>query len=262
MNQIINDQIVSSLIQDGINQKEQLLFDRLSEIQQVAIERMQYAQNALDESLQCVENVRDFVSDPNHILGSMQTKHGEIAEHIEVEIRNGRNILKHLKPTATFDGVGRTAPEDYIIDGINVQSKYINGVDNSLKKVIGHFHQYPNFPQNGYYHIPKDQYELIDKILKGENVNNVDLSTVNRCKRLIQQIEEETGKSFSEVVKPGISTYKEVQLGAVDKTLDGYEQEFKDTNKQEICEIRKERNTQRSEAQHITDPSWGEALKI
>ena len=128
---IFNDQVVSSLIQEGINQKEKLLFDRLSEIQQIATERMQYAQNALNESLQCVENVRDFVSDPDHILGSMHTKHGEIAEHIEVEIRNGRDILKHLKPTATFEGVGRTAPEDYIIDGIQVQSKFINGANKS-----------------------------------------------------------------------------------------------------------------------------------
>lgn len=94
MKQVMVDQVVASLVQEGINQKEQQLFERLVEIQQVATERMQYAQTALDESLKCVENVRDFVSDPEHILGSMQTKHGEIAEHIEVEIRNGRDILK------------------------------------------------------------------------------------------------------------------------------------------------------------------------
>lgn len=255
------DQVVASLVQEGINQKELQQLERLIEIQQVAAERMQYAQTALDESLKCVENVRDFVSDPEHILGSMQTKHGEIAEHIEVEIRNGRDILKFLKPSATFEGVGRTAPEDYIIDGVQVQSKFINGANNSLKEVLGHFRTYPNFTENGYYHIPKDQYEIISKIANGENIEGLHSRTIRACKETIEQIERETGKSFSEVVRPGISTYKEVQLGSVNKTLDGYEQEFKDTNANTVEEIRQDSNSQKAEAQHITDPSWGEALK-
>lgn len=261
MNQILTDQIAASLILEGINQKEQEMVERLAEIQQVAAEKIQYARTALDESLKCVENVRDFTSDPAHILGSMQTKHGEIAEHIEVEIRNGRDILKHIKPTATFDGVGRTAPEDYMIDGIQVQSKFINGANKSLEHVLGHLKTYPNFAENGYYHIPKDQYELIHKIANGENIEGISTRTINKCKEFIQQIEEETGKSFTDVVRPGISTYNEVQLGNVDKTLDGYEQEFKETSAKEIKDIRQERNNQKSDAQHITDPSWGEALK-
>ena len=261
MKQVMVDQVVASLVQEGINQKELQQLERLIEIQQVAAERMQYAQTALDESLKCVENVRDFVSDPEHILGSMQTKHGEIAEHIEVEIRNGRDILKFLKPSATFEGVGRTAPEDYIIDGVQVQSKFINGANNSLKEVLGHFRTYPNFTENGYYHIPKDQYEIISKIANGENIEGLHSRTIRACKETIEQIERETGKSFSEVVRPGISTYKEVQLGSVNKTLDGYEQEFKDTNANTVEEIRQDSNSQKAEAQHITDPSWGEALK-
>lgn len=50
-------------------------------------------------------------------------------------------------------------------------------------------------------------------------------------------------------------------MGAVDKTLDGYEQEFKETSAQNIKEIRQDSDIQKAEAQHITDPSWGEALK-
>lgn len=261
MKRVMVDQVVASLVQEGINQKELQQLERLIEIQQIATERMQYAQTALDESLKCVENVRDFVSDPEHILGSMQTKHGEIAEHIEVEIRNGRDILKFLKPSATFEGVGRTAPEDYIIDGVQVQSKFINGANNSLKEVLGHLRTYPNFTENGYYHIPKDQYEIISRIANGENIEGFHSRTIRACKETIEQIEKETGKSFSEVVRPGISTYKEVQLGSVNKTLDGYEQEFKDTSADTVKEIKQESDSQKAEAQHITDPSWGEALK-
>ena len=262
MNQILTDQITASIIQESINQKEEEMIERLAEIQQVASEKMQYVQTALDESLKCIENVRDFTSDPTHILGSMQTKHGEIAEHIEVEIRNGRDILKHIQPSATFDGVGRTAPEDYIINGVQVQSKFINGANKSLEHVLGHLKTYPNFTDNGgYYHIPKDQYELIYRIANGENIEGISFRTINKCKAVIQQIENETGKTFTEVVRPGISTYNEVQLGNVDKTLDGYESEFKNTNAKEVKEIRQERDKQKTGAQHLTDPSWGEALK-
>lgn len=261
MGQILTDQITASLIQEGINQKEQEMIERLTEIQQVATEKIQYARTALDESLKCVENVRDFTTDPSHILGSMQTKHGEIAEHIEVEIRNGRDILKYIKPTATFDGVGRTAPEDYIIDGLQVQSKFINGANKSLNNVLGHLKGYPSFTDNGYYHIPRDQYELIHNIKSGENIEGVSYRTVNKCKELIEQIEKETGKTFEKVVYPGVSTYDDVQLGVVDKTLDGYESEFKDTNANKVKEIKQERDSQDAVAQNITAPSWGEALK-
>lgn len=259
---IIPDQISASLLLEQIDAAEAAKLARLVEVQQIALEKMQYAQTALQDSLQCVENVRNFVSDPAHILGSMQTKHGEIAEHIEVEIRNGREILKYLKPVATFEGVGRTAPEDYIIDGMNVQSKFINGGYKSLEHVLTHLKNYPNFTDKGYYHIPKDQYIVIQKIISGENVEGVRLATIDKYKVLIQQIEDESGKSFMEVVRPGISNYNDVQLGNVDKTLDGYEREFKDTSASEIKGIRKEREQQKTEASHLTDPSWGEALKF
>ena len=261
MNQILSDQIIASLIQEGINRRELEMIERLAEIQQVANEKMQYARTALMESLKCVENVRDFTSNPEHILGTMKTKHGEIAEHIEVEIRNGRDILKQIEPTATFENVGRTAPEDYIIDGIQVQSKFINGANKSLEHVLEHLKLYPNFTNNGYFHIPKDQYELICKISSGENIVGVSIRTINRCKDFIEQIEAKTGKTFGDVVRPGISTYSDVQLGNVDGTLDRYEQEFKNTNVEELEKIRQERERQNAEAKHIMEPSWGEALK-
>lgn len=259
--QIYTDQVIGGFVQDGINTAEQLQAERMAEILQTAIEKESYARTALSESLHCVENLRDFVSSPENILGNMQTKHGEIAEHVEVEIRNGRDILNHIKPTATFEGVGRTAPEDYIIDGVQVQSKYIAGAGKSLDHVLEHLHKYPGFTDNGFYHIPKDQYELLEKVYNGENIEGITSSTIKKCQEAIKQIEQETSKPFSEVVKPGISTYKEVQLGKIDETIDGYEKEFHETSEKEIKEIREQRRTEESEAQHITDASWGEALK-
>lgn len=258
---LYTDQIVGGVIQDGINKAELLKEQTIAEIIQKANEKIDYARTALSESIQCIENLRDFVSNPENILGNIKTKHGEIAEHVEVEIRNGRDILNKIKPTATFDGVGRTAPEDYIIDGFQVQSKYIAGAGKSLSHVLEHLQKYPNFTELGFYQIPKDQYELLEKVYNGENVEGITLNTIIKCKEVIKQIEEVTSKPFTEVVKPGISTYDEVQLGKIDGTIDGYEQEFYDTNEKEIKEIRKQRKKDEASAQHITDASWGEALK-
>lgn len=259
--QIYSDQVVGGFIQDGINSAQRNYNDRITEILQTAIEREAYTRTSLSESLQCIENLRDFVSTPQNILGNLGTKHGEIAEHVEVEIRNGRDILNHLKPTATFEGVGRTAPEDYMINGIQVQSKYVGGFGKSLDHVLGHLHKYPDFTNNGYYHIPKDQYALLMKIYNGEQIEGITSRTIIKCQAAIKQIENETSKPFTEVVRPGLSSYNDVQLGKIDKTIDGYEKEFQETSEKEITTIREERGQQERVAQKIIEPSWGEALK-
>lgn len=254
-------QASASLIQDGIRQQQILQDQTIERIFHTAAERMKEAGNRLSDSLSCVDRVRDFTSKPNSILGSMATKHGEIAEHVEVEIRNGRNILNGLRADATFENVGRTAPEDYIINGIKVQSKFINGFNNSLDAVLGHLDKYPDFTANGYYKIPKDQFDIINRIANGEVVEGISTRSINKCREAISLIEKETGKSFSEVVFPSVSDYGEVQLGTIDKTLDGYESEFTATHKKQAQEIKAERDSAKEVANHITDFSFKEALK-
>ena len=259
--QIYTDQVIGGAVQNGINAAQSAYTDRMVEILQIAIEKEVYARNNLSESMQCIENVRDFVSNPQHILGNMGTKSGEIAEHLEVGIRNGRAILNGLRPTATFENVGRTAPEDFIIDGLHVQSKYVAGAGNSLKHVLGHLHKYPGFTNNGYYIIPKDQYALLMKVNNSEYIEGLTSRTIHKCQATIKQIEAETSKPFTEVVKPGVSAYSDVQLGKIDQTIDGYEKEFQETSDQELKKIREEQRQQENVAQKITEPSWGEALK-
>ncbi|WP_228059651.1 hypothetical protein [Plectonema radiosum] len=98
--------------------------------------------SAFTKAIEQIDQVRDFIGSPEHILGNNQTKHGEIAEQVEVGIRNARDYLRQQAPSATFDGVGRTASEDYLIDGIQVQSKFINGVNKNLDHVLDHMRKY------------------------------------------------------------------------------------------------------------------------
>ena len=189
-----------------------------------------------------IYNVRNFVGTPENILGSQLTKHGEIAEQVEVGISNARSYIQGGDKIATFEGVGRTAPEDYIVNGLNVQSKFYNGINNVLKNgILGHLEKYQNFTEDGgFYHIPKDQYIIIQKILNGEAIENLSSRTIDTIKSNINEIEQATGKSFIDVVKPTISDYSEVQQGVIHKTLNNHEKDIISKNEQKIDEIKLE----------------------
>lgn len=218
----------------------------------------------LIEALKYVENVRDFISKPNEILGSELTKHGEIAEQIDVNINNARCVLNGLKERFTFENVGRTAPEDYL-DGVQaVQSKFYNGLNNTLKAVLEHKERYQYFGSDGksYYSIPKDYYETIQKILNGENVDNISGRTIETARKLIEEIENQTNRPFNDVVKPSVSNYSDVQLGKANETLDNEQVSLSnkaDSNKEASRNNAKENKTKSIDN---SGPSVIEAAKV
>jgi len=229
--------------QDGLLQKQDLNFVK--------------ALNELDK-------VRDFVNKPQNILGSDLTKHGEVAESLEVHIRNAKDVLEGKVKLATFEGVGRTAPEDYLINGVEVQSKFYNGINNTLDKgILVHMDKYESFGRNGsFYHIPKDQYETIEKVMNGDSVDGLTQRAIDKIKENVSKIELKSGQPFTDVVKPGISNYDEVQLGVVHNTIDGQEEviDFKQEEIKKSIQDDAERKRESIELEH--QPSLDEALKV
>lgn len=222
----VQDQLLAGII-NKINQER--IAEELSKLSQQDI--------SFGVAIEQVEKVRAFVSKPEHILGSNLTKHGEIAEQFEVCGRNsidalvGNFDINH--PNATFDGVARTAPEDYLINGTAVQSKFINGENAGLQHVLNHMEKYDYFGRDGsYYHIPKDQYETIAKISRGEHVEGLSQKTIDAIKIKIEKIEANSGKPFDEVIKPSISKYADVQQGKIHETLDNHEKYLSQENEQ------------------------------
>ncbi|MBD2567072.1 hypothetical protein [Anabaena lutea] len=209
--------------------------DNIHKAEQIAAE-LSKQDHAFFAAIQEVDKVRDFLATPENILGNASTKHGEIAEQVEVGIRNAKSLLNSSTPRATFEGVGRTAPEDYLINGIQVQSKFINGTGNTLDHIIEHMKKYDNFGRDGsFYHIPKNQYEEIQKILKGD-----DISQYQNIQEKIQNIEQMSGRPFNQTVQPASSNYSDVQINKVDETLDRHEKELKKDNAEIKDKIRAE----------------------
>lgn len=91
-------------VADAFNQMRADQFAKNIRIQNINLE------NAMDE----LNKARDFLGSPEHILGSTATKHGEVAEVFEVRFGNADRIIRGEDPNYSFDGVGRTAAEDYL----------------------------------------------------------------------------------------------------------------------------------------------------
>ena len=215
----LTDQVNATLV-DDIN-KTRIADELLQQARQDA---------AWQRAAQEIDKVRAVIGAPEHILGSPATKHGEIAEHVEIGVRNARSLLAQMAADAEKH-TSRTDAVDYRIAGIDVQSKFVNGSNKTLNHVLEHMDDYKDFGRDGsFYHIPKDQYHEIVRVMRGDT-GDLSARSVRAILSKVDRIQEETGKSFDEVVRPSVSAYGEVQQGAVHRTLGRHEEDLRKENK-------------------------------
>lgn len=243
--------------EDGtLNVREQAIAAQVGQINSERIASLYESLNAQDnafvKALAEIDATRDFISRPQNILGSDLTKHGEVAEHMEVGWRRAWDFLHQEIPNATFDGVHRTAPEDYRIDGIDVQSKFLNGSRNTLGAIKEHFDKYPFWKDDGrFYHAPKDLYQQMQEALGGGHPDGLSEKTVEQLRIKISGIEEVSGgREFDDVVRSSRYEYREVQLGKANQTLD--------TDQRELSN---EQDHLKGEIKTAHDPSVAEGLQ-
>lgn len=180
----------------------------------------------IQKALKALNEVKIFIANPSHILGSAQTKHGEVAEHMQVAFVNAEEYVQGKMPSHTFEGVGRTAMEDYLRDGQMIQSKFYNGVKGTFNAVCHHLESYPDYiSQGGRYDIPREQYEkLMDIYNRGEMARSSLMRTEETLYKAVKAWEADNGLNIKAVVKPAIVGYDEVQLGVADNTIHQEEQ--------------------------------------
>ena len=167
-----------------------------------------------------MQAVRDFVGSPENILGSTDTKHGEIAEQVHVGVRRALDVLYGRVPAATFDGVPRTGPVDYRVDSVEIQSKYYNGLRNTLEGVSKHAESYPDFAStHGRYHIPTDQHRQLDELRRTREIEGVSGRRADGIRGSLDDLEQTTGRSADDLIEPGEATYAEVQQGRIHDTI-------------------------------------------
>lgn len=246
---------------DGFNVwKGQTIAKKLDSIVSDSLKEKQIQNENFEKALQHVAKMRQFLNSPENILGSQKTKHGEIAENFEVHIRNAKAALNCQADVATFEGVGRTAPEDFILNGVKAQSKFINGANNSLSSLLEHFDKYQDKAMD--YVIPKDQYNIIQALRSGQNPTDLSEKSIRLILRKVDEIERQTGRSFDDVVKQSISEYGEVQIGKAHETLQNTQEQIVDENQQKINEIDNEAEQKKEVVQANAGPSLKEGIKV
>ena len=163
--------------------------------------------------------VWDFVGSPGNILGSTDTKHGEIAEQVHVGVSRARDLLNGRAPSATFDGVPRTGPVDYRVGGVDIQSKYYNGLRNTLDGVASHAEKYRDFAgEHGRYHIPNDQHQQLEELRQNAKIEGLSDRSAAALQGRVDALEHATGRSVNDLIEPGDATYGEVQRGRIHDT--------------------------------------------
>lgn len=172
------------------------------------------------DAMRELQAVRDFVGSPESILGRTETKHGEIAEQIHVGVRRALDVLYGREPTTTFDGVPRTGPVDYRVDDVDIQSKYYNGLRNTLKGVSEHAERYPDFGGgSGRYNIPSDQYQQLEELQRTGQIDGSSSRSAATMRRSAERVEQATGRPVNDLIEPGEGSYAEVQRGRVHDTI-------------------------------------------
>lgn len=219
------------------------------------VEKLEQQDINLETALKELDEIKKFLGDPAHILGNPLTKHGEIAEHMQVNFSNARRAIQGLSKNHTFLGVGRTAPEDYIRDGQQVQSKFYNGLKKTLfgkHALSDHLKAYPDFVKNGgSYDIPKDQYEKMVEILDIYRNDPSKLSTSDyKLAREIDIFLKSSGLKLGNDIKPSVAGYDEVQQGRACQTVDKEEKSIKN-----------EDQNQRRKAYEEAKPTLNEGVK-
>lgn len=210
----------------------------------------------LEEALKELDEIKKFLGNPEHILGSSLTKHGEIAEHMQVNIANARRAIQGLSKNHTFEGVGRTAPEDYIRNGQQVQSKFYNGLKNTFfgkHALLEHLETYPDFiKKGGSYDIPKDQYdemmELLDMYKNAPSkMSTSDYNLAKKIDIFLKDNNLEVGKD----INPAVVEYGDVQQGTANQTVH-----------KEEANIKNENEKQRKNAYDESKPTIKEGVKV
>ena len=213
LNQLRLDQLLSALLQQDVN-----------------------LENALGE----LAKVKEFVGSPEHILGSPLTKHGEIAEHMQVNFSNARKMIDGFLASHDIESVGRTAPEDYLRYGQQIQSKFLHDVKATLNGSGGangirqHLEKYPFFvKKGGGYDIPKDQYEEICRVLHLRAKHPTQLNRAGlRILEAIDSFHKDTGLRIGRDVHPSVVGYRDVQQGKAVETIADEESSIRQRDKE------------------------------
>jgi len=160
------------------------------------------------------------------IIGNPATKHGEIAELLEVAIHNAKRIAQGLQPNAVSEPNRTHETIDYWIDGKTFQAKFHKTPLSTIYAAANEVG-----PEFDFVTVPRDQFEVFEQIRKSKdltaetiefNGSALPLSTKNAINRHLEKLDNNGVKlhqsQFTHAeVQPGMAarqTAKTTQIAA------------------------------------------------
>ena len=115
------------------------------------------------------------------------------------------------------------------MDDVDIQSKYYNGLRNTLDGVATHAEKYPDFAaEHGRYHIPNDQHQQLEELRQNGRIEGQSDRSAAAIQSRVDDLEQTTGRSADDLIEPGNASYSEVQRGRVHDTLHDREKHLAD----------------------------------
>lgn len=171
---------------------------------------------ALEQALQEIDKAKDSIFNPDSPgpSGSPFTVHGENAEQVTVALLNAKRILSRELPNADFARARGDHSIDYYHGEEAVQSKYCETTLETLREITGQLEQYPGYA--GVFHVPKDQHLELVELQRSGTIGGAPPRITASIRELVDSIEQATGRSYLDGIRPGQITYDEaVRLGAL-----------------------------------------------
>ena len=108
-----------------------------------------------------------------------------------------------------------------------MQSKYYNGLQNTLRGISEHATKYPAFSGNdGIYDIPSDQFQQLEQLAQTGNIDGLSERSANAIRGRLDSLEQQTGRTADDLLRTGDASYSEVQQGRVHDTISDQESEL------------------------------------
>ena len=169
---------------------------------------------ALEQALKEIETAKEFIFNPDSLgpSGTPYTVHGENAEQVTVALLNANKILDRELPNADFGRASGEHSVDYYHGDEPVQSKYCETTLETLREITGQLEQYPGYA--GVFHIPRDQHLDLVELQGSGTIAGYPRRTIESIREFLDSIEQATGRSYLDGIRPGQLTYDEaVRLG-------------------------------------------------
>ena len=203
----VSAQVAASVLSEGRAAREAERELRLSE-----------ATEACNRAKEQYEIVRDYIFNPNTPgpRGSHLTRHGEIAESLNVADLNATEILKGA--TSIAERTGGQFAADLNVAGTLYQLKYGKNTYLSLREIIHHLEE-KGRDNPALFVIPLEQRGHLDELRDSGSIEGISQGDVDAIHRQLDRIERLSGRNPQEIISAGPATYDQSQLARVGDTI-------------------------------------------